>query len=144
MATAVRASLATARILIMAAAPADFRPHQVHGEKIEKMSAPSNLAMETTQDILMSTAEARREDCIVVGFALETTAPLERARRKLERKQMDLIVLNDATEPGAGFGVDTNRVTLISRHGVETPLPLLSKQEVGEVILDFVEEMLVG
>jgi phosphopantothenoylcysteine decarboxylase/phosphopantothenate--cysteine ligase len=116
----------------------------VHAEKLEKNAAPELLPLAATTDILMSTADARRDDCIVVGFALETTAPLERARRKLERKKLDMIVLNDATEPGAGFGVDTNRVTIISKAGIETPLPLLSKQEVGEVILDFLEEMLVG
>jgi phosphopantothenoylcysteine decarboxylase/phosphopantothenate--cysteine ligase len=79
----------------------------------------------------------------MVGFALETGDGVERAREKLERKKLDLIVLNNALEPGAGFDVDTNRVTLVARNGESIILPLLSKRAVAEAILDQVEARLV-
>jgi phosphopantothenoylcysteine decarboxylase/phosphopantothenate--cysteine ligase len=81
---------------------------------------------------------------VVVGFALETNDALAGGRKKLAAKDLDMIVVNDATEPGAGFGVDTNRVTLLSRDGAETALPLLSKAEVADAILDRVEGLLGG
>jgi phosphopantothenoylcysteine decarboxylase/phosphopantothenate--cysteine ligase len=80
-----------------------------------------------------------------VGFALETDAVVENARKKLVAKDLDIVVLNAANEPGAGFGVDTNRVTIVTRGRTEPEeLPLLSKREVADVILDRVEAMLDG
>jgi phosphopantothenoylcysteine decarboxylase / phosphopantothenate---cysteine ligase len=81
---------------------------------------------------------------VIVGFALETGAGLANAREKLKSKELDLVVLNDATEPGAGFGVDTNRVTLIDRSGSEQELELMSKTDLAEVLLDRIEEELGG
>jgi len=142
MAAAVQAELPRARALIMAAAPADFRAASPVNAKIKKNSAPATIAIAPTPDILGSTRSARAKDAVIVGFALETDDVLRGGREKLEAKALDLIVVNDAREPGAGFNVDTNRVTLIDRGGKEEVLPLLSKDEVADEILDRVEAML--
>lgn len=142
MASAVSAALAEADVLVMAAAPADFRPSRPAGRKIKKTSDTSSLELEPTTDILLSTRRARRPDAVIVGFALETNDAVEAGRGKLAAKGLDLIVVNDATEPGAGFAVDTNRVTLLSVGGAEEALPLLPKTEVADAILDRVEGLL--
>ncbi|MDQ3949983.1 MAG: bifunctional phosphopantothenoylcysteine decarboxylase/phosphopantothenate--cysteine ligase CoaBC [Gemmatimonadota bacterium] len=144
MAAAVERSLTAADVLIMAAAPADFRAAQPAPRKIKKASAPSAIALAEAPDILLSTRGARRNGLIVVGFALETDNALAGGHEKLASKDLDLIVVNDVTEPGAGFGVDTNRVTLIDRQGAEDRLPLLTKADVADAILDRVEAMLRG
>jgi phosphopantothenoylcysteine decarboxylase/phosphopantothenate--cysteine ligase len=144
MRDAVRAALADADALVMAAAPADFRPADVAAEKIKKEDDAPRLHLVETPDILSDTREARRAGSVVVGFALETERVLEHARTKLARKDLDLIVVNDATEPGAGFAVDTNRVTLLDRDGSIEELPLLPKTEVADAILDRVGRMLGG
>jgi phosphopantothenoylcysteine decarboxylase/phosphopantothenate--cysteine ligase len=141
MADALAAQLPRADVLVMAAAPADFRAASVAEQKIKRTGAGLSLALEPTPDILASTRERRRPGSVAVGFALETTDGLANARRKLESKSLDLIVLNDATEPGAGFGVDTNRVTLVSRDGDES-LKLMAKSAVADVLLDRVEHLL--
>jgi phosphopantothenoylcysteine decarboxylase/phosphopantothenate--cysteine ligase len=81
---------------------------------------------------------------VIVGFALETDDALASGRKKLQSKHLDLIVVNDATEPGAGFGVDTNRVTLLTRDGNDEHLPLMSKADVADAILDRVERLIRG
>lgn len=144
MRDAVARALPAADVLVMAAAPADFRPLQVAEGKLKKGAAPANLALAHTPDILRSTAAARRPGSVIVGFALETHDLLANAREKLEAKGLDLIVLNDAREPGAGFEVDTNRVTIISREGDAESLPLMAKREVADAILDRVEALLGG
>lgn len=141
---AIDSALPSADVLIMAAAPADFRPSNPADAKITKSDTPAPIALAPTPDILQSTRGKRRHDSVVVGFALETNDALANGRRKLASKGLDLIVVNDATEPGAGFGTDTNRVTLISRDGVESRLPLMSKAEVADAILDRVEALLDG
>jgi phosphopantothenoylcysteine decarboxylase/phosphopantothenate--cysteine ligase len=144
MARAVEELMPSADVVIMAAAPSDFRPEQPATQKIKKGSAPPTLALTHTPDILTSTMAHRRQNAIIVGFALETTNPMDGGRQKLRDKSLDLIVVNDATEPGAGFGVDTNRVTLIARDGTEEVLSLMSKSDVADVILDRVEQMAHG
>jgi phosphopantothenoylcysteine decarboxylase/phosphopantothenate--cysteine ligase len=144
MADAVKELLPAADVMIMAAAPADFRPAHVATSKIKKSAAPHAVALAQTPDILSTTRSARRPGTVVVGFALETDKPLDGGRTKLEAKDLDLIVVNDATEPGAGFSVDTNRVTLLARGGGEEHLPLMSKADVADAILDRVEEVLRG
>jgi len=129
--------------LVMAAAPADFRPATPGVSKIKKSNAPSALALAPTSDILASTKRARRAGSVIVGFALETDDAVASGRGKLVSKDLDMIVVNDATESGAGFGVDTNRVTLVRRDGAEERLPLMLKTEVADAILDRVE-MLIG
>jgi phosphopantothenoylcysteine decarboxylase / phosphopantothenate---cysteine ligase len=144
MAEAVRSALPNADLLIMAAAPADFAPAQVAPSKIKKSSRPPTLALAPTVDILASTRDVRRPGIVIVGFALETDDVMAHARAKLKEKALDLIVVNDATEPGAGFGVDTNRVTLLDREGGEVRLELMSKPAVADAILDRVEGLLGG
>ena len=145
MAAAVSDELSRADALIMAAAPADFRPAHPADRKIKKSDgAPEPIALAKTVDILASTRAARRPGAVVVGFALETHDVLAYGREKLAAKGLDLIVVNDATEPGAGFGVDTNRVTIVARDGGEDVLPLQSKDDVADAILDRVEALLDG
>jgi len=126
----------------MAAAPADFRAEAPATSKIKKKSAPNAVALTSTPDILASTRKARRKNAVIVGFALETHDIVRSAREKLDAKALDLIVVNDAREPGAGFEVSTNRVTLIGADGKEEVLPLLSKDDVADQILDRVEKLL--
>jgi len=142
MRDAVAAAIGGAHALIMAAAPADFRPAAPPNQKIKKSNAPPSIALESTPDILVSTIGSRSDRLLTVGFALETNSPLEHGREKLASKQLDLIVVNDATEPGAGFTVDTNRVTFIDRDGHTDAQPLLGKNEVADLILDRVERLM--
>jgi len=128
--------------LIMAAAPADFRPAAPADQKIKKANAPPAIALEPTPDILASTIASRSKKLVTVGFALETSSALEHGRGKLASKQLDLIVVNDATEPGAGFTVDTNRVTFIDREGRTDEQPLMAKGDVADLILDRVERLM--
>jgi phosphopantothenoylcysteine decarboxylase/phosphopantothenate--cysteine ligase len=144
MQQAVLDLLPIADVLIMAAAPADFAVKDVAAQKIKKSGQPLSLDLKETPDILKSTAHARRPDTLVIGFALETQTVTEFARKKLEEKQLDLIVANQAGVADAGFGVDTNRVTFIGRRGQTTELPLMSKADVAERLMERVEEMLHG
>lgn len=144
MAVAVREALATADALIMAAAPADFRPSSVATSKIKKALRPAALGLEGTADILKVTRDARRPGTVVVGFALETDDVIAHATVKLSEKDLDLIVVNDAREAGAGFGTDTNRVTLLAPGTAAEALPLLPKTVVADRILDRVEALLGG
>ncbi len=135
---AVERLVADADLLVMAAAVADFRPAAPPDTKIKKESAPGSLALEPAPDVLRETASSRPSGCLVIGFALETNDGESNARRKLESKGMDLVVLNE-TGPESGFDTETNRVTLIERGGELETLPLLSKDEVAERILDRIE-----
>ena len=139
---AVREELPGADVLVMAAAPADFRPSDPSDSKRARNDGALAIPMEPTTDILSATRSARRAGSVIVGFALETGDALAKGRAKLERKDLDLIVVNDALEPGAGFEVETNRVALIDRDGAAQILPLQSKREVAEAILDAVERAL--
>lgn len=143
MADAVRDALATADALIMAAAPADFRARAVAGQKIKKGASAPNLVFEFTTDILTSTRGARRPECVVVGFALETEQLEAGAKSKLVAKGLDLVVAN-RVEQGSGFGSDTNRVTLLGRDGAREELPLQGKAEVADAILDRVAGLFNG
>ena len=142
MARALIAALRDARVLIMAAAVADFRPVDPAAVKVRRSDGPPELALEPAVDVLGATRHARPAGLVTVGFALETGDGRVRAREKLVSKDLDLIVLNDATEAGAGFEVETNRVTLIDRAGHEEDVPLRPKTEVAEVILDRIEPLL--
>ena len=142
MQRAVARGLARADVLVMAAAPADFRPADVAEGKLKKANAPAGIPLDPTPDILRSTIGARRPGTIVVGFALETDDVLKNGTDKLAAKALDLIVVNDAREAGAGFDVDTNRVTLLTPDGRTQALPLLSKREVADALLDRIEALL--
>ena len=144
MSRSVAETLPSTDILIMAAAPADFRPVREAQEKIKKGRSAPKIALEQTEDILKSTISKRKKKSLIVGFALETNDGLRNAREKLKSKSLDLVVLNNANEAGAGFGVDTNRVTLINRDGKQEELELMSKTDLAEVLLDRIEEELNG
>jgi phosphopantothenoylcysteine decarboxylase / phosphopantothenate---cysteine ligase len=139
---AVRAELPTTDVLIMAAAPADYRPSSPSDRKRSRVDGALAIPMEPTEDILGSTRDQRKKGSVMVGFALETGDAMAKGLDKLERKHLDLIVVNDALEPGAGFEKDTNRVALLGRDGSRRILPLQSKREVAENILDVVEQTL--
>jgi phosphopantothenoylcysteine decarboxylase/phosphopantothenate--cysteine ligase len=144
MADAVAHALPSADALVMAAAPADFKPERMAEQKIKKSTSPESLSLAPTRDILASTVPCRRTGAVVVGFALETENLLASARQKLESKALDLIVANRAGEEGSAFGADTNRVTIIGRDGAAEELSLRPKSEVADAILDRVEALLRG
>lgn len=142
MADAVARAVTAADVLVMAAAPADFRPATVASAKIKKRGQQESIVLETTPDILASTREMRKAGMVAVGFALETDHVLDHAREKIAKKGLDLIVANSAREVGAGFGYDTNRVTIIDKTGVADELALLPKTVVADAILDRIEALL--
>ncbi|MGQ0539540.1 MAG: bifunctional phosphopantothenoylcysteine decarboxylase/phosphopantothenate--cysteine ligase CoaBC [Gemmatimonadaceae bacterium] len=144
MADAITRELPGAHVLVMAAAPSDFRPASATPSKIKKSQATLNIEMTPTRDVLKDTIPQRPRELVTVGFALETEDAVAYGKAKLQEKALDLVVVNDANEPGAGFEVDTNRVTIIGRDGAEQALPLLSKPDVADAILDRVEELLSG
>jgi phosphopantothenoylcysteine decarboxylase/phosphopantothenate--cysteine ligase len=126
-----------ADVLVMAAAVADFRPRVAASTKLTRAEGMT-LDLEPTEDILAEVgARARELDPrpVIVGFAAETGS-LERAPDKLRRKGADLLVANDVSEPGSGFGTDTNRVVILAADGSRDDLPLLAKREVADRILD--------
>jgi phosphopantothenoylcysteine decarboxylase/phosphopantothenate--cysteine ligase len=140
MQRALEALVPNADALIMSAAPADYRPKDQSDKKRPRSDGPLTVELEATPDILGSLR--RRKGMLVVGFALETGNGLANARAKMQNKALDYVILNDATEPGAGFEVTTNRVTILGRNGTHVDLPVLPKRDVAERILDVVEEAL--
>lgn len=123
-------------VIIQAAAPADYRPAVMAPEKLKKQDGqPFVLTLVENPDVAKAVGEQKKPGQILVGFAAETEHLLENAQKKLDKKHLDMIVANDVTQAGAGFGVDTNIVTLISHQGMKS-LPLLSKTEVADRILD--------
>ena len=122
-------------VIIKAAAVADFRPKDILAEKIKKADGTYLLELEQNPDILKELGKKKGER-ILVGFAAETSSLMEHAEAKLREKNLDLIVANDVTQPGAGFGVDTNIVRIIDSRGKVRNLPLLSKDEVANIVLD--------
>ncbi len=137
MLAACRNNLKESSVVVMAAAPADYRPHSFSAVKTKKAAgvAPFQTEMENTPDILTE-LNARKDGRVVVGFAAETGAVTEKARAKLKAKDLDMIVANDVTLPDAGFAVDTNAVEIIERDGSQTNLPVMSKDAVAAEILD--------
>jgi phosphopantothenoylcysteine decarboxylase/phosphopantothenate--cysteine ligase len=142
MADAVRAELPAAHLLVMAAAVADFRPARRVAGKPVKRSASDSIALVATPDVLQTTRGTRPAGMVAVGFALETGDGREAARAKLAAKDLDLIVLNHADVPDAGFDVDTNRIVIIGRDGAEEALPLLSKDDAADALLDRIAPLL--
>ena len=128
-------------VLVMAAAPADFRPRRAAGEKIHREgSGGFELDLEATEDILASLSARRREGQTIIGFAAETDAGLSRAQEKLERKGADAIVFNDVSRSEVGFESTDNEVVIVERSG-ERQVPLASKEAVAEAILDRVDAL---
>ena len=145
MRAAVLVAAAGADALLMAAAVADFRPSKAVPEKIKRGRGTPEVRFEPTVDILgevMAQREKSGQPAVVVGFAAESQDLRTNARTKLQAKGLSLIVANDITDPNAGFAVDTNRVTLIDASGTLQELPLMSKAEVAEAVLQRVVRML--
>ncbi|MCH9036961.1 MAG: bifunctional 4'-phosphopantothenoylcysteine decarboxylase/phosphopantothenoylcysteine synthetase, partial [Chloroflexi bacterium] len=133
MRDAVARQAAGTDVLIMAAAVADYRPSFAADNKIKKSGKAMTLVLEETPDIL---TETKAPGLIKVGFAAESEGLVANARQKLEKKGLDLIVANDITAEGSGFGSETNRVTIIHRGGKMEELPTLMKSEVAHQVLD--------
>ncbi len=131
-------------VLIMAAAVADFRPKSASADKLKRRSGIPHLELEATEDILKSVVGrgSEKRPRVIVGFAAESRDLLENASEKLQSKKLDLIVANDISAKDAGFGVDTNRVTLLHADGKKESLPLTSKAEVAEAIMERVAALL--
>ena len=128
-------------VIIQAAAPADYRVKEIAPEKIKKQDgAPMVLELVENPDVAKAVGQKKRPGQTLVGFAAETENLLENAERKLGKKNLDLIVANDVSQEGAGFGVDTNIVTLLTRNGLEQ-LPMMKKSEVAHRILNKVMEI---
>jgi len=138
MEIAVLKASQSADVLLMAAAVADFTPSHPAGQKIKKQAGAPKIDLKPTNDILAAIAMQRNQSGmprVVFGFAAETQDLLDNAQAKLQAKKLDLIAANDVSAADAGFGVDTNRVTLLRADGSREALPLLSKDEVAEIIV---------
>ena len=140
MLEAVQAALPQTDILIKAAAVADYRPATVADEKLKKKDGELSIPLERTADILAWVSENRHEGLFVCGFSMETENMLENSRGKLIKKGLDMIVANNLKTQGAGFGVETNVVTLITRDEIKE-LPLMGKDEVAGNLLDEIQKM---
>ena len=138
----MRRSMA-ADAVFMAAAVSDYTPKDVAEQKMKKSDEDLSLELKRTVDILARLGETKREGQFICGFSMETQNLVENSARKLVKKHADMIVANNLMEQGAGFGTDTNRVTLITKHGAER-LELMSKEEVAREIVDRAREALVS
>lgn len=136
---AVKAAAADQDVIVKAAAVADYRPAEVSDQKVKKKDGDLSIRLERTDDILAWLGDHRREGQFLCGFSMETEHMLENSRAKLEKKHLDMIVANNLKVEGAGFGVDTNVVTLITGDR-ELELPKLTKDEVAHRLLDFILE----
>lgn len=132
---AVKSEFDNADIVIKSAAVADYRPSVVSDEKIKKKDDDMSIHLERTTDILKYIGEHRRNDQFICGFSMETNNMIENSRAKLHKKNIDMIVANNLKESGAGFGVDTNKVTLITKDD-EISLDIMSKDMVAHALLD--------
>lgn len=135
MLAACEAAFPEADVTIGAAAPADYRPAVYHEQKIKKAGDEVSITLVKNPDILATIARSKRPGQVLVAFAAETENLVENARQKLASKRADFVVLNDVTAEGAGFGVDTNKVSFVEAEAVEE-LPLMSKSELSGRILD--------
>ena len=141
---AVTARAQTSDAVLMAAAVADFRPQAPANNKIKKEAGKKqvSLALTETQDILLALGQKKKKGTLLVGFALETQDELRNAQEKLKKKNLDLIVLNSLKDKGAGFGGDTNVVTIVDKKGKVEKLPLMSKFDVANEILNRLKKLL--
>ncbi len=120
----------------MAAAVADFRPKVALKEKLKKRDGLPEILLEATEDVLAELGRRRHAGQILVGFAAETTDAPRGGERKLKEKGVDLVVVNDVTRPGVGFGQETNAVTILGRDGAVKQVALAPKRTIADVILD--------
>ena len=135
MYNAVIKSAKDADIIIKAAAVADYRPSYVSEEKIKKKDGDMSIPLERTKDIIGTLGSSKRDGLFLCGFSMETEHLLDNSKVKLTKKNLDMIVANNVKVAGAGFGTDTNVVTVITKDAVEE-LPMMSKEEVADALLD--------
>jgi phosphopantothenoylcysteine decarboxylase/phosphopantothenate--cysteine ligase len=141
MRKAVFDHLGKASVVIKAAAVSDYRPKEISQKKIKKGDLDTPLTLERTKDILEEVGK-KKGNRILVGFAAETGDLIANAKKKLLEKNLDFIVVNDVTQPGAGFRLDTNQVKILYPSGQVKDLPLMTKEEVSQFILDDVVNLL--
>jgi len=147
MAAAVERLAPAQDVVVMAAAVADFRPKAPHAGKLARAEGLPELVLEPTPDILAALVRGRRRGQLLVGFAAESggaEAAVARGARKLAEKGVDLIVVNDVSAPGAGFGHETNAVTILGRGGLRIDVPLASKPTIAGAVLDAVASARAG
>lgn len=137
MAQAVKGCANEQDIIIKAAAVADYRPKYTADEKVKKKDGDMNIELERTEDILGFLGAHKREGQFLCGFSMETENMIENSREKLKKKNLDMIVANNLKQQGAGFGTDTNIVTLLSDKDT-IQLPIMSKEEVADKLLDYI------
>ena len=138
MSRAVANETANTSVFIGAAAIADYRPSERAGEKIKKSQETLTLMLERTPDVLSQVAASRSNGMLVIGFAAETENVIENATDKLRRKNLDAIIANDVTRPDSGFDTTTNAVTIITKSGSPLELPVMSKREAANHVLDVI------
>ncbi|PID22584.1 bifunctional phosphopantothenoylcysteine decarboxylase/phosphopantothenate--cysteine ligase CoaBC [Sporosarcina sp. P3] len=124
-----------ASIVVKSAAVADYRPKNIHGQKMKKKDGDDVLELERTTDILQTLGK-RKENQLLIGFAAETTDAITYGQKKLESKNLDYIIVNDVTDPGGGFGSDTNVVTLLSREGEVIPFSAMPKVQLAKQLFE--------
>ncbi|EKD31033.1 MAG: hypothetical protein ACD_77C00419G0001 [uncultured bacterium] len=132
-----------ADITILSAAVADFTPVLAHKTKIKREKVNYNIELKPTKDISAEIGKHKRKGSLLIGFALETNNEASNAESKLKKKGLDAIVLNSLNDSGAGFGVDTNKISIIAKGGEITHYPLKSKELVARDIADYIENLLV-
>jgi len=131
-----------AKLVIMSAAVADYRPSDISETKIKKGNKPPEIALEPTIDILSELGKSKKEGQTIVGFALETNDELDNAKGKLKNKNLDYIILNSLNDEGAGFGSSTNKISIIDRSGIVTAYDTKSKAEVAKDIVEYLKTRL--
>lgn len=127
-------------VLIMAAAVADYTPETYNDQKIKKKDGDMSISLKRTKDILKYAGQNKKDGQTICGFSMETENLMENSQKKLTSKNCDLIAANSISDKGAGFGVDTNKITLISKNGINE-LPLMSKSEAAHALLDAIVEL---
>jgi phosphopantothenoylcysteine decarboxylase/phosphopantothenate--cysteine ligase len=132
-------------VVILCAAVADYKPEHKASEKIKReQNDVLTIPLVRNKDIAAVLGKEKQSHQMLVGFALETKDEITHAKDKLQRKNLDVIVLNSLNDKGAGFGYDTNKVTLIDKYGLETNIPLKSKTEIAEEIIDYLVKSMVS
>ena len=125
---------------IMAAAVSDFEPEKIHDQKVKRGKEDWVIRLKPTRDIAFSLGKIKKSGQLLIGFALETDDEIQNARKKLGKKNLDFIVLNSLEDPGAGFGYDTNKISILDQDNNIQHFELKSKRDVARDILDKVEE----
>ena len=144
MATECIKRFAGCDVAILAAAVADFSPESIEAKKIKRTEGGLILRMKPTKDIAGTLGKMKKKSQFLAGFALETHNEIANAKAKLERKNLDIIIMNSMQDKGAGFGYDTNRITIIDRNNIIDKFELKSKEEAARDILDKIVSMLIS